>query len=283
MIDLHQHTTFSDGTDNLDEIIAKNIAAGVDTMAITDHDNIDAAVYLASNTHKHYGVKFVNGVELSTDFEGLPVHILAYGYDVNDPIILDILKTSKQLRLERIQKRIELLKSEFNITLTPEQLEKVALSNNPNKPMLGHFLIDLGYGNTLDEVIQKYLYHKLPDAKIETTVVLNKLKKSTATSVLAHPFGGVGEKRVDRETFKRRIAAFKNAGLMGLECYYSLYDEEEQQYLVNAANKNNLLISGGSDYHGKNKKVSIGELSNYGFKPQNTQATLLNAVNITEI
>lgn len=72
-------------------------------------------------------------------------------------------------------------------------------------------------------------------------------------------------------------------GLSGLECYYSLYNQEEQEYLLSQAKRYNLLISGGSDYHGKNKTVQIGELSNYGFKPEKSQVTLLQSVTINEI
>ena len=101
----------------------------------------------------------------------------------------------------------------------------------------------------------------LKTKKLESTYVLEKLKNEKGILVLAHPLGGIGEPRIDRDKFRERLFRFINCGLKGLECVYSLYNNEEQTFLINLAKDNNLIISGGSDYHGKNKKVAIGELS----------------------
>lgn len=282
MIDLHQHSTFSDGTDDVETLIRKNKDKGILIMSITDHDNINSAKYIKSLKNK-YGIGYINGIEFSTDYDGNSVHILAYGYDTRDPIINDLVLVSRELRIERVQTRIRLLKEEFNIELGEENLKKINESKNPNKPMLGNMLIEMGYGDNLTQVIKKYLYHKLPSSKLSIEILLQKLKQSSAKSVYAHPLGGVGEKRVDRSTFEERLKYFKSLGLDGIECYYSLYNQEEQAYLVENAKKYNLFISGGSDYHGTNKTVQIGEVSNFGLIPQEKQFTILSEVQKIEL
>jgi len=265
MIDLHQHSNFSDGTDSVFELIEKNKATGIKYMSITDHDNISAAKTLEKSCDK-YGLYYVTGVELSTDFMGNSIHILGYGYSVDDRAIVELVERAKALRVMRIKQRIELLKEEFDITLEKQDLDEILGSDNPNKPMIANILIKRGYGDNLSEVIKKYLYHNVLSGKIKTQEVIKTLSSSNIISVYAHPLGGVGEKRVSKQEFEKRLQSFIECGLRGLECYYSLYDKAEQEYLISIAKKYNLLVFGGSDYHGKNKSVQIGELSTYGRK-----------------
>lgn len=283
IIDLHQHSTLSDGTDTLEELIQKNVEKGLEIMAVTDHDTIKSAKLLLTNPHKKYGIKYVTGIEFSTEFENESIHLLGYGYSPCDEIMESLVEKSRQLRLNRIKKRIEILSSQFGIELTSAELEQINSSDNPNKPMLANILLKRGLGENITEIIKKYLYHKMPDDKLKTDEVIKTLAQHNIKTVYAHSLGGVGEKRVDREVFEHRLKVFVECGLSGLECYYSLYNQEEQEYLLSQAKRYNLLISGGSDYHGKNKTVQIGELSNYGFKPEKSQVTLLQSVTINEI
>ncbi len=279
MIDLHQHSIFSDGTDSFDELLVKNKNAGVKVMSVTDHDNIESARCVAKMNKGNLGIEYIHGVEFSTDYEGASVHILAYGYEADDKSINELLNRAKQLRLQRVKKRIELLKLEFDIILDEASLNEILSSKNPGKPLIANVLIRLGYGDNITDVIKKYLYHKLPSKKLTSCEVLKTLKNSSAISVLAHPLGGIGEKRVERCVFEERLKAFVSFGLKGLECYYSLYTKEEQQYLVKIANTYSLLISGGSDYHGKNKDVNIGEMLNGGDAPTVENISLIKNVN----
>ena len=283
MIDLHQHSTFSDGTDRFEELLVKNKAAGVKIMSVTDHDNIESARCVSNIPKDKLGIEYINGVEFSTDYNGNSVHILAYGYNVDDKAIIELLNKAKTLRLERVKKRIELLKTEFNIILDDVSLSEILNSKNPGKPLIANVLIKLGYGDNITDVIKKYLYHKLPSKKLTSQEVIETLKNSSAITVLAHPLGGIGEKRVEKVVFEERLQRFVSFGLKGLECYYSLYSKEEQQYLVKMANTYGLLISGGSDYHGKNKDVQIGEMLNGGDAPTRENITLIENVNKTLI
>lgn len=278
MIDLHQHTTFSDGTDNVEELIKKNREKGVKIMSITDHDNIKSTK-VAKKIALHFGMDFILGVEFSTDYDGESVHILCYGFNAEDEVIKDLIEQGIDLRHKRIKFRLDILKKEFGIALDEKIINQINNNPNPNKPMIANILKNLGYGENISEIIKKYLYHKMPNFKLKTIKTIQDLNFSSGLSVYAHPLGGVGEKRVERSEFEDRLKEFVKAGLKGLECYYSLYSEEEQGYLVGLANKYNLLISGGSDYHGLNKDVQIGELSNYGYHPQVKDMTILKKCN----
>lgn len=277
MIDLHQHSSRSDGTDNPSELLRKNIEAGVTVMALTDHDT-DKGFCELSAYLKNDKIKIVKGVEFSTDDGDKSVHILALGIKENDPVITEMLVTSKALRIQRVLSRVDKLKEEFGITLPGEYLDKINASDNPNKPMLANMLISLGYGESINEVIAKYLYHKFPSAKLQSDAVVQKIACSSAVPVLAHGLGGVGEKRVPPAVFEDRVRRLKAVGLVGIECFYSLYDKAEQDYLCSVADKFGLLKSGGSDYHGTNKSVRIGELSSDGTAPSDDDFTVLSAI-----
>lgn len=275
MIDFHQHSTFSDGTDNVEQLIKNNIDAGIKYMSITDHDNFNSAKYISEVLKNNININYTTGIEFSADYENDSTHILAYGFNLNNAAINNLVDEGTKLRKARVFDRITILEKEFNIKLTPQMLEQINNASHPGRPMIANFLIELGYGNNVHEVIQKYLYHKLPQNKLDAVYTLQQINTSSAISVWAHPLGGVGEKRIDKTVFEKRLQTFVNAGLKGLECYYSLYSTEEQEYLVELAKKHNLLISAGSDYHGTNKTVKIGELSNNGTKPQPKDVTIV--------
>ncbi len=278
MVDLHQHTTFSDGTDNVEELIKKNKENGIKIMSVTDHDNIESTK-VAKKIAQNFGIDFISGVEFSTNYNGESVHILCYGFNAEDKVIKGLIEQGIDLRHKRVKFRLDILKSEFGIVLDEELINQINNNPNPNKPMIANILKNLGYGENISEIIKKYLYHKMPNFKLKTIKTIQVLDTSSGLSVYAHPLGGVGEKRVERSEFEDRLKEFVKVGLKGLECYYSLYSKEEQEYLVGIANKYNLLISGGSDYHGLNKDVQIGELSNYGYHSQVKDLTILNKCN----
>ena len=278
MIDLHQHSTFSDGTDNVEQLIKNNISAGIKYMSITDHDNFNSAKYINDVLKNDIKINYIPGIEFSADYENDSTHILAYNFNLDDAAVNHLVDEGTRLRKARVYERIDILKKDFNILLTPQMLEQVNNASHPGRPMIANFLIELGYGDTVNEVIQKYMYHKLPQNKLDAVYTIQKLNNSSAISVWAHPLGGVGEKRIEKSTFEKRLKEFTSAGLKGLECYYSLYSKTEQEYLVNLAKKYNLLISAGSDYHGTNKTVKIGELSNYGFTPKIEDVTISSSL-----
>ncbi|MCR5308321.1 MAG: PHP domain-containing protein [bacterium] len=268
MVDFHMHSIFSDGTDNIEELLLKT--KDLSYFSITDHDTIEAYEYIIKNGLDK--PNYIPGVELSTRDNGDSVHILFYNYDSNCNTLKEVIKEIDDNRKKRLEERINILKDNYDIKFEKEDLDYLYSLNNPTKPNIAKILVKNNYSISVDEAIKVFLYHKLTTKKVESEYVLDKLKNEKGILILAHPLGGIGEVRIDRDKFVDRLNRFINHGLKGLECIYSLYDKEEQDYLLNLAKENNLIISGGSDYHGKNKKVSIGELS----KDNNTNYLAIN-------
>lgn len=257
MVDFHIHTIYSDGTDDINAIIEKT--KDLEHFAITDHDSIEGIKYIINN-----GLNVPNliyGVELSTRDLNDSVHILFYNYDPNSIALKEIIDKINNVRRDRLLERIKILKKDFNIKFRKEDLKYLMSIENPTKPIIASFIVKYGYANSVDYAIKAYLFHKLKTHKLSSEEVIKKLKDEKGILVLAHPFGGIGEKRVEKDVLNERINRFKKYGIKGLECCYSMYSKDEQKYLIEMANMFNLIITGGSDYHGKNKKVEIGCLS----------------------
>lgn len=272
------HTSYSDGTDNVEQILAKVIDKNIEIFAITDHDTFVGCEKMRqdySDIISKNGLIFLNGIEFSTEDNGESVHILAYGFDIENPKMIELVNKGKQLRLRRIKKRIELLNSEFNIQLSDNELASILSQQSPSKVHIANILIQRGFVGTLSEILVKYMSHNLPDCKLTTKETLATIGEAGALSVYAHPLGGTGEKRVHTQTFKARVERFKCYGLDAIECYYSIYNEDNRELIKAEAKRLGLKLSGGSDYHGTSKDVKLGCLSSDGIQVNDTDVTLL--------
>ena len=257
MVDFHMHTIYSDGTDDIYTILKKT--NDLDYFSITDHDSIESSKFIMNNGLNK--PNYITGVELSTRDLNDSVHILFYNYDIDNLVLNEVIDEIDNIRIKRLKERLDYLKKDFNIIFKKEDLEYLYSLSNPTKPNIATIIVKYGFCSDVDTAIKKYLYHKLETKKIESMYVIDKLKNEKGILVLAHPLGGIGEPRVDKLVIEDRVKRFKEAGLKGLECIYSMYNDSEQKYLLDLAETNSLVISGGSDYHGLNKKVSIAELS----------------------
>lgn len=280
MIDLHMHTIYSDGTDDLDSLIKKLEKNNIKIFSITDHDNFlsfinmkDKNLYL-----KQKGIRYISGMEISTDLEGESTHLLVYGYEEKLDTIQSIINELHELRLNRIRAHLSNLKLEFDIEFNKHQLDWLFSQPNPSKPHIANMLIDSGYGSNITDVIKKYLSKKYSHFKLDAKKVVKKLSECGLIVGLAHPLGGVGEKRISIDKFEHNVQLLKQCGLKFVECYYSLYNEHERTEIKNVAKKYSLSLSGGSDYHGKNKTVEIGGLG-HNYDLNISDFTILNLIN----
>ena len=147
--DLHIHTTASDGSDTPRALAGK--LAGLELFSVTDHDTIEGA--LAMEDLVPEGVRYLRGVEFSCITPAGKCHILGYNYDPDCPQFRAALNEGRQLRLEKLQRRLDLLKTEFGIDLTEAELSGLKNQNSPGKPHLGRILVDRGLASKLDEAI----------------------------------------------------------------------------------------------------------------------------------
>lgn len=259
LIDLHIHTTASDGSDSPAELARK--VAGLRIFSVTDHDTIDGALQMENLVPP--GTVYIRGVEFSCVSPAGKCHILGYGYDPRHPALLAALEEGRTLRLEKLQRRLEALRAHFGIILTDDELSRLYSLNSPGKPHLGKILLDRGLAETLDGAIQTYLKIRVPGRdRIDAGHAIAAIEKAGGRSVWAHPLGGEGEKRLTPEEFEDQLQTLLAAGLKGMECHYSRYSREEIQFLRDRAAAHGLTVTGGSDYHGINKRdLELGMLS----------------------
>ncbi len=259
MIDLHIHSKASDGTDDIDELLDKIREAGITTFAVTDHDTIEGAMEMEGCAHDD--MTFIRGIEFSCITEAGKCHILGYGYDWNARPFRELLEEGRKRRRKKLESRLEYLKSEFGIEFSDSELEKLRMMSSVGKPHLGNLLVSKGYANDRRSAIEKYINPcKTESARLDGIKVIKAILASGGIPVWAHPLGGTDEREITIPEFEKQLKVLMEAGIQGLECYYSKYTEEQVSFLVNTARRNDLLISGGSDYHGGNKSVRLGEL-----------------------
>lgn len=262
-IDLHIHSAASDGTDSPAALLEKIKAAGIGIFALTDHDTISGALEMQKLISGD--LVFVKGIEFSCITAAGKCHILGYNYDETAPAFRAILEEGKAKRQRKLERRIEFLKENFGIELSPEELAKLRGLNSVGNPHIARLVVARGYAADISEAIQKYLKPcKTEQSRVDGVAAIQAILAAGGTPVWAHPLGGTGEKLLTEEKYAEQLALLKAAGLMGLECYYSRYSAEQVRFLLARAEKNGLYISGGSDYHGLNKAVQLGELNAFG-------------------
>ena len=286
MIDLHMHTKFSDGTDSIEELMDKWIDNDLKYVSITDHDTIDGVNCLYNdirliNKLKDNNITFIHGVEFSSFIDNYPIHLLGYGFDLDDKNILNIINRGKQLRFDKFKSRLVALKEQFNIEFSENSLKE--MSENVDfigKPIMARYMLKDGICETFEECFKKYLNNlklKTVETRINAREIIPSVIDAHGICVWAHPLGGIGEDRITFEEVERIIQKLLPLGLKGLECYYNLYTLDEIEKLVSLAHKYNLYISAGSDYHGDNKRVKLKELCLDGdIDINNDKANIIN-------
>ncbi|MGN0013897.1 MAG: PHP domain-containing protein [Candidatus Gastranaerophilaceae bacterium] len=273
--DLHLHSNFSDGSDTVFELVEKIKNTGIEIFALTDHDTIEGHFEIEKIIPN--GIKYVKGVELTCKAEGISSHILGYNYNPQDLALANLIEKGKQLRKIKLEKRIKYLKEVWNIELTQEEKEWLYSRKSVVKTHLANILVKRNLALDNVSAMKKYLDDcKTGNTKFETGEAVQILLNAGSIPVWAHPLGGEGEKHISKETFLNQLAIMKTYGIKGLECYYSRYNAEEQNFLTKCAVENNLLISGGSDYHGTNKTVPLGRLNTNDILIDCSKLTVLN-------
>ena len=264
--DLHLHTIASDGSDTPSELIALAKDAGITVMSITDHDTLAGCVEALEIPTDN--LKIITGIEFSCHYYGEPdfdCHILGYGFNPDDEAIRAAINHGRQMRMDKLEARLQYLDARFNIRFTDEEIEWLHSLNSAAKPHLAQLIVKRGDAENLADAIDRYLKGDgFPDDRIDATEAIEAILLSGGIPVYAHPIGGEREKRLTKDEVDKRISVLKSAGLKGLECYYSRYSAEDERMLLSLAKKHGLFVSMGSDYHGKNKTVQLGRLCSDG-------------------
>lgn len=262
IIDLHIHTTASDGTDSPAELLMKIRESGIKTFAVTDHDTITGA--LEMNGLEHDDVIFIRGIEFScrTRNTNTKCHILGLNCDYDNAEFINALKTGEEVRHKKFWRRIEILRDEFRITFTPEEIESLMKIQSVGKPHIANMIVSKGLAHDKQDAIDRYVNKcKTGNDRLDAEFVVSAILSSRGVPVWAHPLGGEGEKELSHERLKDTLSELISYGLRGLECFYSKYDFSLCEWLEGFAHHNGLYVSGGSDYHGRNKNIPLGKLN----------------------
>ena len=261
--DLHIHTTASDGSDTPAELAGKLRAAGLRLFSVTDHDTIGGALEMEKLVPE--GMRFIRGVEFSCVSPVGKCHILGYGYDPDHPAFRAALEEGRQLRLEKLERRLRRLEEDHGVVLTGEERRWLLGLNSPGKPHLGRILLNRGMAPDLDSAIRGYIGSVPGRDRIEAETAVRAIEAAGGVSVWAHPLGGEGEKRLTPGKFAAQMETLLGYGIRGMECWYSRYSLGEVRFLLDRAAESGLIVTGGSDYHGANKKgLSLGMLNAEG-------------------
>ena len=275
--DLHIHSNYSDGSDSIEILAEKIKAAGLDIVALTDHDTIDGIYDFKKNLPDI--IKNIPSVELTCKANDIKCHILGYNIDIEDNGLKELIKKGKILRRQKLETRIKYLKEVWGIELTKDELAWLYSRTTVVKTHFANILVNRGLAEDNLSAMKKYLDGcKTGNTRFDGIEAINVIKNAGGIPVWAHPLGGEGEIHLSNEEFIPKLKDMISYGIQGLECYYSRYSAEEIEFLANIANKYNLLISGGSDYHGKNKDIPLCRLNIYNKNVDSDNLTLLNII-----
>ncbi len=258
--DLHLHSNNSDGSDSIQELIQKITDEKLEIVALTNHDTVSGISEFKSNLPNN--IKFIPAIELTSKARDIKCHILGYNIDENNSALLSLIKKGKQLRRKKLETRINYLKEVWNIKLTQDESEWLYSRKSVVKTHLANILVNRGLAENNIEAMKKYLDGcKTGNTRFDGEEAIKTIKEAGGIPVWAHPLGGEGEEHLNKDEFLSRLKIMIECGIQGLECFYSRYSDAEISFLIDCANNNGLFITGGSDYHGKNKTVLLGQLN----------------------
>lgn len=244
-VDLHIHSTASDGRLSPADIVHKAVKLGLTIIAIADHDSVDGIAPALVAAQAFPRLKVIPCVEISTDVPHGEVHVLGYFIDYTDHklmAILDRLRNSRKLRAHRMIAKL----GRFGIHIEWQRVQEIAGSGSIGRPHLAQAMLEKGYVASLKEAFTKYIGRGAPAyverEKMTQVEVVELVLRANGLPVLAHP--------LTTDDLEIRVNELKAAGLVGLEAYYDGYTINEISELLSLANKYNLIATGGSDYHG---------------------------------
>ena len=245
MIDLHTHTTASDGRLTPDELVACAAAVGVDVLSVTDHDTV-AACAVAAARCAAAGIEFVPGIEITAIRDAIDVHTLGYFVDVDSPLLGAFLAKQRHQRVARVRDMIDRL-GELGIVLDADRILQPALddpSTSAGRPWIARALVEAGHVSTISEAFDRWLSPGRPAfmerAAASPEDVIARIHQAGGVASIAHPL------LVGRDEW---LPQFAEAGLDAIEAYHSKHDAETTAHYLALARRLGLAVSGGSDFH----------------------------------
>ena len=244
-VDLHLHTTASDGRLTPTELMNLVAKKGVQVIAVTDHDSTEGLEEAFAAAKAFPQLTVIPGIELSTDIPGNEIHVLGYFIRHADAELQETLQKFREGRLQRARSMVEKLR-ELGVKIEWERVQEIAGEASLGRPHIALAMVEKGYIREPHEAFAKYLGRNgtayVEREKLTPREAVNLIRKWGGAPVLAHPAQLSGLDEILQE--------LRQSGMAGMEVYYGQYSAETMQELVDAAMRHDLLPCGGSDYHG---------------------------------
>lgn len=250
-VDLHTHSTYSDGTFIPKELIAYAKEKGLSAIALTDHDTV-SGVSEAIGYGAEYGIEVIPGIEVSTEYEDTEIHIVGLFVDVNNKELLSALDNFRLGRQNRNKEMVDKLNA-IGVNINYNDVLANAGGGVITRAHIAQEIIKKGYALSNNEVFDRYIGKNKP-AYVKRKVMtwqdtISLIVKSGGIAVLAHPLlYKLSDKRLEMI-----VSQLSANGLGAIEAYYSTHSPRDVKYIKELALKNRLKLSGGSDFHGTNK------------------------------
>jgi predicted metal-dependent phosphoesterase TrpH len=245
MIDLHLHTTASDGRLSPDELVRRADGVGIRVMAVADHDTM-ASVAAATRAAAALGISVVPGIEITSVLDGRDVHILGYYLDPDDPALHALLEVQRRERLERAREiGRRLAGAGATIDVEPLLREATARGASVARPQIAAALVAAGHAADIGDAFDRWLSEGrpafVPHVGREPAHVVSVIAGAGGAASMAHP-GTTGRDEI--------IPQLAEAGLAALEAYHSAHDAVQRAHYIELARRHGLALTGGSDFHG---------------------------------
>jgi len=246
MVDLHSHTTASDGALAPRDLVREAARRGVRVLAITDHDTTDGLAEALDEAARHPPLTVVAGIEINCDVEGGEIHILGYLLDYAAEWFQEFCRVQRAERAARVY-RIAARLAELGMPIEPREVFDLVKEGAAGRPHIAQVMVNRGYVKSAREAFDKYLHAggpaHVPRKKLEPGEAVAIVRKARGVPVLAHP-GLAGKDEL--------IPGLVRAGLMGIECYYAEHSAAQTAAYVQMCKDLGLVATGGSDFHGPN-------------------------------
>ena len=245
VIDLHVHSSVSDGTDPPEVIAELAASAGCSAFALTDHDTL-AGLARARERADQVGIQLIGGCEVSCAFAGASTHVLVYFIDSEEGALHDELARLREDRIRRNHQLVDLLVS-LGIPITYEEAVAAASTEDSvGRPHFAAILVSKGVAESIPDAFDHGRPGFVPKARVSPAEIAKVARASGGVCVLAHPF----TLELPPDELDRAVSELADAGFSGIEAHYANYRPEQRRALAELAARHDLVATGGSDYHG---------------------------------
>lgn len=244
-VDLHSHTTASDGTLSPRELVRAAVRRGVRVLAITDHDSTDGLAEALDEAARHPPLTIVPGLEINCDVPGAEIHVLGYAVEYGAAWFQDFLRAQRAERVARVH-RLAARLGELGMPIDPAEVFAVAKEGAPGRPHVAQVMVQRGYVASVREAFDRWLHANgpahVPRHRLTPAEAIAVIRRAGGVPVFAHP--GLA----DRDELVPEMVA---AGLMGIETYYAEHSAAQTAHYQALCRQHGLIATGGSDYHGE--------------------------------